>query len=154
MKNALTTVAMSAALGLCGVTGAAQAEPSYEQQVIALTNEHRTAKGCAGLAENGALRTAARGHSRDMAAHDHMSHQGTNGSDPGDRITQSGYPAKKWAENVAYGQPSPKAVVDAWMRSSGHRANILDCGLSEIGVGHVVNAEGVPYWTQDFGTRR
>jgi uncharacterized protein YkwD len=153
MKNALTTVAISAALGLSGLTGQAQAEPTYEQQVIALTNEHRTANGCGGLAENSALRTAARGHSSDMAAHDQMTHQGTNGSDPGDRITQSGYPATKWAENVAFGQPSPKEVVDAWMQSPGHRANILDCGLSEIGVGHVVNPEGVPYWTQDFGTR-
>jgi uncharacterized protein YkwD len=82
-----------------------------------------------------------------------MSHQGTNGSDPGDRITQAGYAAEKWAENVAFGQPSPREVVDAWMRSADHRANILDCGLVEIGVGHVVNDEGVAYWTQDFGTR-
>lgn len=153
MKRTITTIAMAAALGLSGATSAAHADPNFEQQVIALTNDHRATQGCGALVENGALKKAARGHSGDMAASDHMSHQGTNGSDPGQRITQAGYTAQKWAENVAFGQPSPQEVVNSWMQSPGHRANILDCGLAEIGVGHVVNGQGVPYWTQDFGTR-
>jgi uncharacterized protein YkwD len=153
MKRVITTIAVASALGLSAGTGTVRAEPSHEQQVIALTNTHRAAQGCGGLAENAALREAARGHSGDMATHENLSHQGTDGSDPGDRITQAGYQASKWAENVASGQPSPQEVVDAWMQSDGHRANILDCGLTEIGVGHVVNAEGVAYWTQDFGMR-
>jgi uncharacterized protein YkwD len=153
MKATITAIAASAALGLGTVTGQVAAAPGYEQQVITLTNHERAAHGCGALTQNAALTRAARGHSRDMAARGQMTHYGANGSDAGDRVKQAGYPATKWAENIAYGQATPREVVDAWMDSSGHRANILDCGLSEIGVGHVVNRQGVPYWTQDFGTR-
>ncbi|TDV56574.1 CAP domain-containing protein [Actinophytocola oryzae] len=148
-----TTIAVAAALGLSGVTGVARAASSYGQQVIALTNDQRAAHGCGRLAANNALGAAARGHSGDMARHSSMSHEGTDGSDPGDRITGAGYPATEWAENVAYGQSTPKEVVTAWMDSPGHRANILNCELAEIGVGRAVNNKGVAYWTQDFGAR-
>jgi uncharacterized protein YkwD len=131
----------------------ASADPSYERQVVSLTNQQRAANGCGALTQNGALTTAARGHSDEMAASDNMSHYGANGSQPADRMKQAGYPVKKWAENVAYGQATPEEVVNAWMRSPGHRANILNCRLAEIGVGHVVDSRGVPYWTQDFATR-
>jgi uncharacterized protein YkwD len=153
MNRTVTAIAGAAVLALSVGTGTAHADPSYERQVIALANEHRAAGGCGALVENADLVEAARGHSNHMAATNHMSHYGANGSDVGDRIAQAGYPATRWAENVAYGQPTPREVVDSWMASPGHRANILDCGLAEIGVGHVVNKEGVPYWTQDFGTR-
>jgi uncharacterized protein YkwD len=151
MNRTITTIAMSAVLGLGVGVAPAHADPSYEQQVIDLTNQHRAANGCGALAPNGALTNAARGHSNDMAATNQMTHIGTNGSDAGDRITQAGYPANRWAENVAFGQTTPREVVDAWMNSPSHRTNILDCRLVDIGVGHVVNSGGVPYWTQDFG---
>ena len=153
MKAKVTAIAVSAVLGLSTATSQVAAEASYERQVIALTNEERAAHGCGALTQHAALTEAARGHSNDMATRNEMTHQGANGSDTGDRLKQVGYPASSWAENVAYGQPTPEEVVDAWMASPGHRANILDCGLAEIGVGHVVNKQGVPYWTQDFGTR-
>lgn len=151
--KAVTAIAVSAVLGLGAATGQVAAEPSYERQVITLTNQERAAHGCGPLTQNAALTRAARGHSKEMATRNRMTHHGANGSDAGDRVKQAGYPATKWAENIAYGQATPKEVVDVWMDSSGHRANILDCGLTEIGVGHVVNKQGVPYWTQDFGTR-
>jgi uncharacterized protein YkwD len=149
----LTAIAVSVVMGFGATTGQAAAEPSYERQVITLTNQERTAHGCGALTQHSALTTAARGHTRDMADRDEMTHHGSNGSDAGDRVKQAGYPARKWAENIAYGQATPQEVVEAWMDSSGHRANILNCRLTEIGVGHVVNEDGVPYWTQNFGTR-
>lgn len=153
MKATVTAIAVSAVLGLGAATGQVAADPSYERQVITLTNQERAANGCGALTQHGALTGAARGHSSEMATRNEMTHYGANGSDAGDRVKQAGYPARQWAENIAYGQATPREVVDAWMNSSGHRANILDCGLTEIGVGHVVNEQGVPYWTQNFGTR-
>lgn len=153
MKATVTAIAVSAVLGLGAAPGQAAADPSYERQVVALTNQERTANGCGALTEHTTLTRAARGHTEDMAARNEMTHYGANGSDAGDRVKQAGYPARQWAENIAYGQATPEEVVDAWMDSSGHRANILDCRLTEIGVGHVVDEQGVPYWTQDFGDR-
>lgn len=153
MKGKIAAIAVSAALGLGASTGQVAADPSYEQQVITLTNQERAAHGCGALTQHAALTTAARGHTNDMATRNEMTHQGANGSDAGDRVRQAGYPATTWAENIAYGQATPQEVVDDWMASPGHRENILDCQLTEIGVGHVVNKQGVPYWTQDFGTR-
>ena len=56
-------------------------------------------------------------------------------------------------ENIAAGYPTPAAVMDAWMNSAGHRANILNCAFAEIGVGHATGGPFGAYWTQDFGTR-
>lgn len=152
MYRSITSIAMSAALTMSAAVSTAPANPTYEIQVITLTNQQRTANGCGALTVNGALTNAARGHSREMSARKLMTHTGANGSDPADRIARAGYSARKWAENVASGQSTPEEVVDAWMASPGHRANILDCGLTDIGVGHRVSHAGVPYWTQDFGT--
>ena len=55
------------------------------------------------------------------------------------------------SENIAAGQPTVTAVMDAWMASPGHKANILNCAYTDIGVGYAVNSSGTPYWTQDFG---
>jgi uncharacterized protein YkwD len=86
-----------------------------------------------------------------MAAHQNMSHTGSDGSSPGDRITAAGYSWSAYGENVAYGYGTPESVMAAWMASPGHRQNILDCGFKEIGVGL---AQPGSYWTQDFGTPR
>jgi uncharacterized protein YkwD len=153
MNRKVTAIAISAILGWGVATSPANADPSYERQVLTLTNQQRTAHGCGALTENAALTRAARGHSSEMAASNTMSHYGANGSNAADRMKQAGYPVRKWAENVAYGQTTPQEVVNAWMNSPGHRRNILNCRLAEIGVGHVMNQQGAPYWTQDFATR-
>lgn len=152
MYRAISSIAMSAALVMGAAVSTAPASPNYESQVITLTNRQRTANGCGALGANTALTNAARGHSKDMSARNKMTHNSPDGSGPAKRITRAGYSARKWAENVASGQSTPQEVVDAWMASPDHRANILDCGLTDIGVGHRVNSKGVPYWTQDFGT--
>jgi len=76
-----------------------------------------------------------------------FSHVNPDGLDPFDRAAHAGLEAH--AENIAYGQPDPAAVMDAWMNSAGHRANILDCSLTRLGVG-VAEGDGGPWWTQLF----
>ncbi|MGC2999485.1 CAP domain-containing protein [Streptomyces sp. G35A] len=100
---------------------------------------------------NATLTKAAQAHSADMAAHRNMSHTGSDGSSPGDRITRAGYSWSTFGENVAYGYTSPEQVMAGWMSSPGHKANILNCAFKEIGVGL---AQPGNYWTQDFGTAR
>ena len=78
----------------------------------------------------------------------YFSHTNQSGQDPFDRADAAGVSAR--AENIAMGQPDAAAVMEDWMDSSGHRANILDCGLTSLGVG-VAEGSGGPWWTQLFG---
>ncbi|KOV64065.1 sigma-70 family RNA polymerase sigma factor [Streptomyces sp. MMG1121] len=121
-------------------------------QVIALVNQQRATAGCGPVSENADLDKAAQGHSDDMAARGYFDHVSPDGTDPGQRITAAGYRWSTYGENIAEGQPTPQAVMDAWMNSPGHRANILNCAFKEIGVG-VNKGSGGPLWTQDFGAR-
>ncbi|MER7463153.1 CAP domain-containing protein [Streptomyces sp. NPDC097981] len=120
-------------------------------EVVALVNQERAKVGCPALTVNAKLTTAALNHSKDMAAHANMSHTGSDGSDPGQRITRSGYTWMTYGENVAYGYSTPEQVMTGWMNSPGHRENILNCSFKEIGVGL---AQPGSYWTQDFGAAR
>ncbi|MEU2611763.1 CAP domain-containing protein [Micromonospora sp. NPDC007271] len=122
------------------------------QQVVDLVNERRAKAGCKALTVDDKLMLAAQRHSQDQADHKTMTHDGSDGSDVGDRLDRVGYAWRAYGENVAWNQQSPAAVMDAWMNSPGHRANILNCSFTEIGVG-VARSNG-PYWTQDFGTPR
>ncbi|MEV6584012.1 CAP domain-containing protein [Streptomyces sp. NPDC051582] len=129
-------------------TGAASG-PAAE--VVALVNQERAKVGCSALTVNPKLTAAALNHSQDMAAHSNMSHTGSDGSGPGERITRSGFTWMTYGENVAYGYSTPEQVMTGWMNSPGHRENILNCAFKEIGVGL---AQPNSYWTQDFGTAR
>jgi uncharacterized protein YkwD len=122
------------------------------QQVVDLVNRERAKAGCKALTIDDKLMLAAQRHSQDQADHKTMSHDGSDGSDVGDRLDRVGYAWRAYGENVAWNQQNPTAVMDAWMNSPGHRANILNCSFTEIGVG-VARSNG-PYWTQDFGTPR
>lgn len=122
------------------------------QQVVDLVNAERAKAGCKALSVDSKLMTAAQRHSQDQADHRTMTHDGSDGSDVGERLDRVGYAWRAYGENVAWNQQSPAAVMDAWMNSPGHRANILNCSFTEIGVG-VARSNG-PYWTQDFGTPR
>ncbi|MFE9690437.1 CAP domain-containing protein [Micromonospora sp. NPDC005806] len=122
------------------------------QQVVNLVNQERAKAGCKALTIDNKLMLAAQRHSQDQADHQTMSHDGSDGSDVGDRLDRVGYAWRAYGENVAWNQKTPAAVMDAWMNSPGHRANILNCSFTEIGVG-VARSNG-PYWTQDFGTPR
>ncbi|MEU3455037.1 CAP domain-containing protein [Micromonospora sp. NPDC006766] len=122
------------------------------QQVVDLVNQERAKAGCQALTVSDKLTLAAQRHSQDQADHKNMTHDGSDGSDVGERLDRVGYAWRAYGENVAWNQQSPAAVMAAWMNSSGHRANILNCSFTQIGVG-VARSNG-PYWTQDFGTPR
>ncbi len=121
---------------------------AVEQRVIELTNDARRQAGCPALVHNDKLRLAAYLHSKDMSDNDYFSHTGLDGSSPWERIARQGYSGGA-AENIAWGYRTPEAVVEGWMNSSGHRGNILNCSLTEIGVGFHNY-----YWTQNFGIPR
>ncbi|MEU0412348.1 CAP domain-containing protein [Streptomyces griseorubiginosus] len=127
---------------------AASADPGPTDQVLTLVNAERAKAGCSPLTENAKLTKAAQDHSQDMADHQNMSHTGSDGSSMADRLTRVGYAFRTAGENVAYGYSSPESVMDGWMNSPGHKANILNCAFKEIGIGL---AQPGFYWTQDFG---
>jgi uncharacterized protein YkwD len=124
-------------------------------QVLQLVNAQRAASGLAPLVRNEVLDRAALSHSQDMAAGGFMSHTGSDGSNPGQRIQAAGYTGSTWGENIAIWYASAQAVMDAWMNSPGHRANILNPNFREIGIAVVYRADSAShyYWTQDFGAR-
>jgi uncharacterized protein YkwD len=125
-------------------TGTAAA---YATEVTRLTNRERARAGCGALRVEPALQAAAQLHSRDMADRDYFSHTSPDGRGPGDRAAAQGY--RTWSgENIAVGFPTPAAVVRGWMDSTGHRANILNCGSRSTGVGYDARAGR---WTQMFG---
>ncbi|MFJ8026128.1 CAP domain-containing protein [Streptomyces sp. NPDC096311] len=138
----------SASPSTAGTTAPASAAVT---RVVALVNSERGKVGCSPLTLNAKLSKAAQDHSADMASHQNMSHTGSDGSDPGQRITTAGYTWSAYGENVAFGYSTPEEVMAGWMSSPGHKRNILDCGFKEIGVG--LSQPG-SYWTQDFGTAR
>jgi uncharacterized protein YkwD len=128
---------------------------SDEAQVLALVDKERASAGCGALRSNAILVSVARAHSQDMAVHGYFDHTSQDGRSPFDRMRAAGYKGGLMGENIAAGQPTPAAVMDAWMHSPGHRANILNCGYKAVGIG-VSTVDGSPYriyWTQDFGDR-
>jgi RNA polymerase sigma factor (sigma-70 family) len=121
-------------------------------QVVTLVNKERAGVGCGPLTEDPQLQKAAQSHSDDMAARQFFDHTNPDGADPGQRITVAGYRWSTYGENIAEGQQTASAVMQSWMNSPGHRANILNCSFKNIGVG-VHKGAGGPWWTQDFGAK-
>ena len=118
-------------------------------QVVSITNAQRRANGCAPLKVDPRLSRAAYQHSKDMAVRGYFEHDTPEGKSFGDREISNGFPADKTGgENIAYGQETAAIVMNVWMHSAGHRANILSCEFTTIGVGYYANGN---YWTQDFG---
>ncbi|MFI6470747.1 sigma-70 family RNA polymerase sigma factor [Streptomyces sp. NPDC050516] len=127
-------------------------QPAAVQDVLSLVNSERSKAGCSALTSNPKLYDAALKHSENMAAQNFFDHTDPSGAGPGERITAAGYKWSTYGENIARGQADAAAVMDSWMHSPGHRANILNCAFKEIGIG-VHYGSGGPWWTQDFGTQ-
>ncbi|MFC8871712.1 CAP domain-containing protein [Streptomyces sp. NPDC057148] len=124
-----------------------------EAQVLALVNEERAAAGCSPVTANSRLTRAADDYSDVMASSGVMSHTGPDGSTMTTRVEAAGYQWSTLGENIARGQADAASVMESWMNSSGHRANILNCSFKELGVG-VHFGDGGPWWTQNFGAPR
>lgn len=133
-------------------------DPTFVNKVLELTNQFRAQNGLGALKLNSELNAAAQNHSQDMAVGDYFSHTGKNGSQPWDRAKVVGYEAQSMGENIAAGYSTPEAVVQGWIDSPGHRANLLNASYTELGVGYFLleNDTGSVnygrYWTQLFGS--
>lgn len=124
----------------------------WEADMLAQVNAQRAANGAGPVAICGSLGRAAQAHSADQAAHNTMSHVGSDGAKLVDRIARAGY--NGWTalgENAAYGYGDVGSVMTGWMGSPGHRANIVNPAYTHVGFGEANAANGTPYWTQDFG---
>lgn len=120
---------------------------SYETEVVRLVNVQRAKYGLQPLTMNWELSRVARTKSEDMARNKYFSHTSPTYGSPFDMMRSYGITYRTAGENIAYGQRTPAAVVDAWMNSSGHRENILKSTYTQIGVGYYANGN---YWTQMF----
>ncbi len=139
--------------GLTGGSNTSALSP-LAQQVVDLTNEYRVAAGCALLTVSPQLAAAAAAHSQDMAQNNFASHIGSDGSTPWDRIRRTGYSYGSAAENIAAGYLTARDVVQGWYNSPGHRQNMLNCDLREIGVAYADGGSYGRYWTLVFATPR
>ncbi|MCC8160604.1 MAG: CAP domain-containing protein [Oscillospiraceae bacterium] len=134
-------------------TAATSSESAMEQEVLALVNEVRAENGLSALTWAEDIAEIARAHSADMINRSFFSHTNPDGESPFDRLKSNGISYNAAAENIAYGQRTAEAVMESWMNSSGHRANILNKNVKEIGIGAVKNSQGTVYWTQMFIAR-
>jgi len=154
-RHPLVRLLPALAAVLTTLPAAAQGAAAFDDEVFLRVNQIRQSAGLYPLARNRALDLAAQVHAQDMARHNFMSHSGSDGSSPAARIRAAGYPWITWAENVAVGYATPAAVMNAWMNSPGHRRNILNPNVREIGIG-VAQSPGTRwgiFWCQDFGNR-
>lgn len=127
---------------------ATEASASVEvQQVLKETNAYRAENGLAPLALHQSLTKVAQQKATDMAKNRYFSHTSPTLGSPFDQMKAAGISYRRAAENIAMGQRSAEEVVDAWMKSPGHRANILDRNLTHIGIGYDANGR---YWVQQF----
>jgi uncharacterized protein YkwD len=127
---------------------------SYEARVIDLINAERTNVGLPALSTQDQLGSAAQLHSVDMACNNYFSHTGLDGLNSGERAQRQGYGSSYVGENIAAGYSSPESVVQGWMNSPGHKANILGTTYTEIGVGYAFGEDSDygAYWTADFAS--
>ena len=137
-----------AVLAACGdsLTGPEAADPRVVE-FVELLNDHRVDVGCPVLEWHGAAAEVAEAHSADMIARNYFAHTNPDGDSPFDRMTNAGISYSGAAENIAYGYYDAASVLQAWIDSPGHRANIENCALRQHGVGLVDT-----HWTHLFLT--
>ena len=121
-----------------------------EKELLDLTNAERK-EACLGeLKANPKLFAAARKHCANMAKQDKLDHT-LDDKTLGDRVKAEGYKFNRIGENIAWNHTTPKDAVEGWMKSPGHKANILESGYTEAGLAVAKNAKGERYWIQVFG---
>jgi uncharacterized protein YkwD len=123
---------------------------SLRTQVVEAHNQIRGAAQLPALEISQRLQAAAQAHARDMAARGKMTHAGSRGTRPIDRIKAQGYPYRRTGENIASGYYAVDQLMKGWMDSPRHKRNILG-GFSQIGVGCAIAEDGKRYWCVTFG---
>lgn len=127
------------------VTGLSAQESQYIEEVCVLTNQEREKQGLPALTLDAQMTVAAQAHAVDMHTRNYFGHDNPEGESPFDRMRNLGIKFGYAAENIARGYRTPEDVVQGWMNSSGHRANILHNKMKRLGVGY---HQG--YWVQNF----
>jgi uncharacterized protein YkwD len=135
--------------GNTGSTGKGSSSASEEQQAITLLNQDRAANGLPALKANSQLTTLARSYAQDMISRGYFSHYNPEGQSPFDRMKKAGISYTSAGENLAI-NTSVAGAETAFMNSSGHRANILNSGYTEVGIGVVHSSSGQVYVVQEF----
>ncbi|MBO5287089.1 MAG: SafA/ExsA family spore coat assembly protein [Clostridia bacterium] len=120
---------------------------AYENEVVRLVNIERSKRGLKSLTQDWEISRVARYKSQDMKDLGYFSHTSPTYGSPFQMLKSFGISYRTAGENIARGQKTPAQVVEAWMNSSGHRANILNSSYTKIGVGYVSSGN---YWTQMF----
>ena len=123
---------------------------TYEQQVVDLVNKERAAAGLSALKVNTKLAAVAEKKAEDMRDNNYFSHTSPTYGSPFDMMKQFGISYTSAGENIAKGQRTPSEVMNGWMNSSAHRANILNSSYTEIGVGYVTDSNGNTYSVQQY----
>lgn len=122
-------------------------QTAFENKVLELVNAERAKNGLSALQMDESVRKVARVKSSDMSQNNYFSHTSPTYGTPFEMLKSYGISYKSAGENIAQGYTSPEAVVNGWMNSSGHRANILNASYTHIGIGYEANGN---YWTQMF----
>lgn len=128
--------------------GDGSSQDAYAAQVVKLVNEERAKAGLSALRLHTAAEGAAMVRAKEIERS--FSHTRPDGSDFYTVLKAAGITYQSAGENIAYGQTSPEQVMNAWMNSSGHRANILNGNYTSIAVAHYQSGAGVDYWVQLF----
>ena len=159
----LALSAMSSVASADNVVGRASSA-NIRERVIELVNVARSKprrcgserfKAAPPLAESRKLNEAAGDHARDMMKKRYFEHRGSDGTQPKDRVLRTGYKSRLTGENIAMGPESAEEVVDGWLDSPGHCANMMDPRFVDIGVGLATGKKrGQIYWVQNFGAPR
>lgn len=123
---------------------------SYEQQVFELVNKERSARGLGTLTYNSEVARCARFKSEDMIDKGYFSHTSPTYGSPFNMMEDFGIRFSNGGENIAYGQRTAAEVMNSWMNSAGHKANILSAAYTQMGVGVAKASNGTLYWTQLF----
>lgn len=131
-----------------GTPEAPEENTTYAARVVRLVNEERAKAGLSALTVDSGLEAAGLVRAKEIVSS--FSHTRPDGTSFATAIKEQGVSYRGAGENIAWGQKSPEAVVDAWMNSPGHRANILNEKFTRIGVGHYQNSGGTNYWVQLF----
>lgn len=121
---------------------------SYAEQILNLVNKERAKAGLHALKLDTEVSAAASVRAKEIQTS--FSHTRPDGRKFSSALTDNGIRFTGAGENIAWGQTSPEQVMEAWMNSDGHRANILNAKFTKLGVGHLKNASGRNYWVQLF----
>ncbi|MFD2171701.1 CAP domain-containing protein [Tumebacillus lipolyticus] len=122
----------------------------FQERVVQLTNAERAKSGLRPLKMNWELQRCARVKSEDMRSRNYFAHNSPTYGSPFTMMKSFGIQYSTAGENIAAGQQTPESVVASWMKSPGHRANILKAEFTEIGCGVAFGGSYSVYWTQQF----